>query len=250
MKRANVVAAVFWITLLVGSASASPASAGQLWWVNGKVLPQGVTKKVTARVKPGTKILLEGEVSKMAGVIECEKLSLTEGTIYNIENWAHNKNGIVMTGCKGSGLLALCKVVEPIKMPPKTIGEGDIVQNLAKTKVYEDLLPEESGTRKVFMEIVTEGMGCPTITIETKLPNGKEGTANEGEGGILAEVSEPGTEKVVHIMKAICPPEPKKALNATGKEIAVNEYETSTKEKACMKGEAEVEIEKEPWSLK
>lgn len=236
--------------VVVASVGASSASAGLLWSIKGKVLAEGVTKKVTVKVKPGTKVILEAEVSKSKETIECENLTAPEGTIYNKSSWAHNSNQLSASACKGTGLAGLCKIKEPIRFPPKTVGEGDIVQNVGLTGAFEDLLPEESGTKKVFTEVVTEGFGCPTVVVETKLPLGREGASNEGEGGMLAEILEPGVEKVAHVMRAVCPAEPKKAINAIGKEIRVNEYETAEKEKACIKGEAEVEIEKEAWSLK
>jgi hypothetical protein len=80
---------------------------------------------------------------------------------------------------------------EPVKMPFKAESlEVLLVENGAKTRAFYDILPESSGVFATFPV-----NNCPVrkaLSFKSKLPIGRPGAANEGEGGLIAEVSREG----------------------------------------------------------
>ncbi len=250
MRRIRIIGLALVAVFAVSAVASSTASAHRTWWYcvagtpedktcpnageKSERIPVGKVEAITAKIKAGTEAELSIETILGTATVKCKKIALKEAAIFNHEGptgW--DKGKIAFTECSAG----ICgKPTEPINVPTKGPGESVLAEKekeqAAGKPIYDVSLPSEGS--KVFSEVVTPN--CGTIVVETEPAVGRQGAAQEGEGGTLGEIVEAEKYKLVHVFKYVC--EPKRVWNWHLKEIKVNEL---TK-KGCFKAEAEVEL--------
>ena len=197
---------------------ATSASAKRVWTFKGLELPAGVEKQIKVTKVNAAPILIS-TISGQEIVVECETISLkhynaskvleANSIIYNEaktpSNVGRDKGVVAFEKCKVSGLASLiCKLTtastKEILSPPVSEGMTSLVENPAKTLVWDDFLPEGNATGEtegVFANIGLEGGSCPTKEdlAKSTLTIGALNTAKEGEGGVAANIEIQGEEK-------------------------------------------------------
>lgn len=226
MKTIKVVGLALAAILAMSAVAAGTASAtSRVWTVEGSPLAAGQTRTMTAKTVTGK----SWELKASSITITCTTMSITGGSAVG-GTVGTDKGTVEFTGCSSN--CGTKVVAEPITTAGK---ETELVENTAKTKVLDLFKP--SG--KEFATILANG--CTPE--ETKV---------EGENGVAAEISEEGTEKLMHVMKFPCPPV-KEVLNSAGTKLTLS-LKAFLFVTAEFCGEAETELfnglTKENWSVK
>jgi hypothetical protein len=227
MSKIKVVGLALAAILAMSAITAGAASAAsRVWVVKGATLGAGATRTMTAKTVAGK----SWELKASSITITCTTMSITGGSAIG-GAVGTDKGTVEFTGCSSNcGTKA---VAEPIK----TAGnETELVENTAKTKVLDLFKPNAS---KEFATVLATG--C--FPEETKV---------EGENGVAAEISQEGTEQLIHVMKFPCPPITE-ALNSAGTKLTLS-LKAFGFVAAEFCGEAEAELlnglVKENWSVK
>ena len=278
MIRIRIIGLALVAVFAMGAIGASTASAHRTWWYENaakeklQVGPMGSGKKLTAKIKAGQEADLFSEIKGKKVEVICEKITIANGEIYNEAptggKVGRDKGKIKFEKCRLEGIAKLvCKLKEPsikeIISPPNAEGRSTLVENTEKTekgkseeegKIWNDFLPQPVGegeaNESLFAIIHTEGALCPVTEdkVKSTLPVGAFLAANEGEGGVAAEIKPQGYS-VVKTFLFPCKAKTN-AFNWLENEIKIGAFAdfTPTQEgpaSFCAKGSVSLEVEAE-----
>jgi hypothetical protein len=259
MKQVKVIGLCLVALFAMNAVAATSASAKRVWTFKGAELPAGVEKQVKV-TKINAAPVLTSELAGQEVDIECEIISLkhynaskvleANGIIFNEAktptNVGRDKGVVAFEKCKISGLASLiCKLTaanaKEILSPPVSEGMTSLVENTAKTVVWDDFLPEGKATGEtegVFANIHFEGSSCPTTEelVKSTLTIGALNAAKEGEGGVAANI-EPQGEAALHKFIFPCTANTS-AINWLGNTIAIGSFKDVLMNPEKMEGAA------------